>query len=160
MWFMSKKSSRNWTESWPICNNSQGAYGDELLLTREFVDETATHTWSRRATDDCKICCHLLSCAWWNCLCSCSTWAHSPAVWGRGLTKGKRNHLRKVRFLHASRFRCRLSLPPFWAVINNNYNYQIKTNERGSSVHNVEGLELTKHVQQTSLRSGTTTLNS
>ena len=49
---------------------------------------THTHTWSRSVTEDCRICCHLLSWAWWNCRWSCKTWAHSPAVWGKGLRRG------------------------------------------------------------------------
>ncbi len=57
---------------------------------------THTHTWSRSVTEDCRICCHLLSWAWWNCLWSCKTWAHSPAVWGKGLRRGGEENKRRV----------------------------------------------------------------
>lgn len=42
-------------------------------------------TWSSMATDDFRICCHLFSWAWWNCLCIWITCVHSSTVWGRGL---------------------------------------------------------------------------
>ncbi len=67
------------------------------LPDEDILSSAQAHTWSRSVTEDCRICCHLFIWAWWNCLWSCRTCAHSPAVCGRGL------HRETVQNQHAEK---------------------------------------------------------